>query len=67
MGSDFYVSVGALLVAIVSGLLLAKHNLKILRETRPERVATRRREKIKKNMALAKLYGIDWKPPKDHE
>lgn len=67
MGWDFYFSIGALLLAISLGLILARHNLKILHETKDERMEERRKYKIKKNQALAKFYGIDWKPPKDRE
>lgn len=40
------------------GLLLARHNLKVLKETKQERLEARRAFKKKKNQALAKYYGI---------
>jgi len=55
---DWVVPVGALVLGWIMGLLLARHNLKILRETKQERLEARRAFKKKKNRALAKYYGI---------
>lgn len=45
--------------AWLMGVALARHNLKVLKETKPQRLEARRKYKKKKNEALRKLYGLD--------
>lgn len=51
----------ALIIAWLLGALLAKYNLKVLRENKPERLEARRAYKKLKNERLRKFYGLDKK------
>ena len=46
MGTDFYISIGCLILAIILGISLARYNLKILRETKELRIKARRIERM---------------------
>lgn len=47
------------------GASLAMHNLKVLKETKQQRLEERRAFKKKKNRALARFYGIKLPEDKD--
>lgn len=49
----------ALGIAWVLGFSLAMHNLKVLKETKQERLEARRAYKKVKNERLRKFYGLD--------
>lgn len=50
-----------LFLAWLMGVALARRNLRVLRETKQERLEARRAFKKKKNEALRKYYGLDKK------
>jgi hypothetical protein len=53
-----YLVLSCLLITIILGISLARHNLKVLRETKEERLEARRRYKKIKNERLRKALGI---------
>jgi hypothetical protein len=58
MGLDFYISIGCIVSLIVFGLWLASYNLKVLRETKEERLRIRRAYKKAKNERLKRFLRI---------
>lgn len=58
MPLEFYISIFSILGTTVLGLFLAKHNLKVLRETKQIRIAQRRAFKKIKNERLRIALGI---------
>jgi hypothetical protein len=65
MGHDFWLTMGCLGGAFLLYTWLVIHNYREMIKSKPERLAARRAYKRKKNMALAKFYGIDYKPKDD--
>lgn len=59
---DFYIAIGCLFLAIGVMTWLMFHNLKILRETKEERIAARRAEKRIKNERLRKAFKLPKNP-----
>jgi hypothetical protein len=60
-----WLSIGCLALAIIFGIALTNHNLKMLRENKQERLEARRAYKKRKNRALAKFYGITLREDND--
>lgn len=56
--TQFIITISCLITTIVLGISLTIYNLKILRDTKEQRVATRRAEKKLKNARLKKFYNL---------
>lgn len=55
---DFYIAITCIVLTIILGIRLSLYNLKILRETRQERLIARRAFKKAYNERLRIFYGI---------
>jgi len=57
-----HVAMGCVALGFVFYTLMAIRVYKMLIETKPQRIAARRAYKRRRNMALAKMYGIKYDP-----
>jgi len=56
-----FLAIGSIAILWVMGFILAMANLKVLRETKQERLEVRKAYKKEKNERLRKFYGLDKK------
>lgn len=62
-----WIAFGCLFITIILGISLARHNLKVLRETKQERLEARRRYKKIKNERLRIALGLPKKENKEEK